>query len=169
MIKKVVVLGVRSSLFHSKVSLTHMFIQATGKVGVQVVHAFPQAGFNVIAVSRSSTSSSSIPPTVQQATVDYSNPESLTALFKNQDAVVEAFNPEVLSSHHKMITDAIVSSGVKHVITPDFSSDTFNSFAHELEIFELKLEAQRYLEERVLGNNLKWAAVITGPLFDWGK
>jgi hypothetical protein len=101
--------------------------------------------------------------------VDYSDPTSLAALFKDQNAVLETFNPEVLSSHHKTITDAIISSGIKHVITPDFSSDTFNPHASELEIFEPKLEAQKYLEERTEGKEVKWTAVITGPLFDWGR
>ena len=48
-----------------------------------------------------------------------------------------------------------------------FSSDTFHVNAPELKIFELKIEAQRLLEESLRGSAITWTAVITGPFIDW--
>jgi hypothetical protein len=62
-----------------------------------------------------------------------------------------------------------MQSGVKHIITPVFSNDTFNVNAPELKIFEPKIEAQRLLEDNLRGSGIRWTAAITGPFFDWGE
>jgi hypothetical protein len=87
--------------------------------------------------------------------------------FFGQDAVVKSFNPSSLSNH-KLITDIAITSEIKHIIIPDFGSDTFNPYAAELEIFAPKLEAQKYLEVNAKRSNTKWTAVIVGPFYDWG-
>lgn len=66
------------------------------------------------------------------------------------------------------ILAAAVAEGVKHIITPDFSSDTFNSHAAELLIFEPKLKAQKELEAIAAKGKLTWTAIIPGAFYDWG-
>jgi hypothetical protein len=100
-------------------------------------------------------------------TIDYTNSESLLVAFKGQDAIVEAFNPAV-SVYQAQILSAAIESGVGHVITPDFSSDTFNPHAEELLIFQPKMAAQQVLNDVASTGKLTWTAVIVGPFFDWG-
>lgn len=117
------------------------------------------------AASRSSESSFQAP--VIPAKVDYSSEDDLIKLFTGQDAVIEAFNP-IGASLQPTIVDAALKAGVKHIITPDFAGDTFNPHVPELLIYQTKVAAQKRLEERVAGTELKWTAIITGAWFDWG-
>jgi hypothetical protein len=61
-------------------------------------------------------------------------------LFAGQGAIAEAFNP-VAARFQINVVEATMQSGVKHIITPDFSSDTFHVNAPELKIFKPKTEA----------------------------
>lgn len=58
---------------------------------------------------------------------------------------------------------------MRHVITPDFSGNTFHPRASELLIFDPKLQAQRELEDIVSRSEgkLSWTAIVTGPWYDW--
>ncbi len=80
--------------------------------------------------------------------------------------IVEAFNPTA-SAFQNNILEAAVRAGVKHVITPDFSSDTFNPYVGELEIFGPKLKAQKLLEALSVERKITWTAIIVGPFYDW--
>ncbi|OZJ04496.1 hypothetical protein BZG36_02669 [Bifiguratus adelaidae] len=115
---------------------------------------------------RSATSGYSFPADVHVATASYDSPESLKQAFTGQDAIVEAFNPAA-AAHQKNIVDAAIQAGVKHIITPDYSSDTFNENAPELHIFEPKIKAQKYLELQAALGSLRWIAIIVGPFYDW--
>ncbi|KAK5999153.1 hypothetical protein PT974_01542 [Cladobotryum mycophilum] len=150
-IKKVIVLG------------------ASGDVGREVVKALLQAAFDVTIALRPQAPSSSganLPRQVHSVTMDYESSVSLEQAFSGQDAIVEAFNPAV-AVHQERIVRAAVATGVQHILTPDFSSDTFNPNVAELMMFEPKLKAQNALEAISKGSSLHWTAVITGPFFDW--
>ncbi|KAL1876348.1 hypothetical protein VTK73DRAFT_9527 [Phialemonium thermophilum] len=60
------------------------------------------------------------------------------------DAVVEAFNPAA-SVYQGVIVRAEIVAGVSHLITPDFSSNTFNE-----NIAELSILSQSYGRKMVL-------------------
>ncbi|KAJ5925573.1 hypothetical protein N7454_008212 [Penicillium verhagenii] len=139
---------------------------ATGNVGRHVVSALLQASFSVTAGGRTLTSMSDLPPEAIKIPVDYGSPESLKQAFSGQDAIIEAFNPKV-AVFQEQIVQAATDAGVRHIITPDFSSDTFNPNVEELLIFEPKLKAQRILESAAEKHGLNWTAIITGPFFDW--
>ena len=144
--------------------------QATGNVGREVVKALIQASFEVTVAQRAA-SSSRLLNTVAEARVhdvDYESSPSLEKAFAGQDAIVEAFNPAV-AIHQERIVRAAISAGVRHLLTPDFSSDTFNPHVEELKIFEPKRRAQAVLESAARGSNLHWTAIIVGPFFDWGR
>lgn len=142
---------------------------ASGNVGRPIVEALIAADFVVTAISRSNANSSTSGPSVKYLTTDYSH-SSLSAIFEGQDTVVCAYNPAAAAAHHKAITDAAIACGIKHIITPDFSSDTFNEHVDELEIFEPKREAQKYLKQKIkeTGSKMRWTAIICGPFWDWG-
>ncbi|KAH8653622.1 ankyrin repeat-containing domain protein [Xylariales sp. PMI_506] len=95
-------------------------------------------------------------------------PNSLVAALESQHAVIEAFNPAA-ASNQGLIIQACIAAGVKHLITPDFSSDTFNPYVNELMIFEPKRQAQLALEEAVgsSAGAISWTAIIVGAWYDW--
>ncbi|CZR69917.1 uncharacterized protein PAC_19817 [Phialocephala subalpina] len=141
---------------------------ASGNVGRPIVGALIASGFDVTAVSRSTINSSTSNLSAKYLTTDYSY-SSLSDVFKNQDAIVCAYNPAAAAAHHKAIAVAALACGIKHLITPDFSSDTFNAHVDELQIFEPKRKAQRYLERKIqdAGSSMHWTAIICGPFWDW--
>ena len=142
--------------------------QATGNVGKPITAALAAAGFTVTAASR--TPGTKFPdPSIIPAVVDYGSVSSLTELFKGQDAIVEAIPPNSLDLQ-STIVDAVLASGtVRHIITPDFAGDTFNENISELPLYVPKVQAQKVLEEKLRGTNVKWSAIITGGWYDWGK
>ncbi|KAK9322292.1 hypothetical protein V1517DRAFT_323962 [Lipomyces orientalis] len=139
---------------------------ASGNVGKPIVSALLQADFTVTVNSSTSSLSDNFFSKVAKVSVDYSSVPSLKEAFTRQDAIVEAFNPNV-SVYQDNIVKAAVEAGVKHIITPDFSSDTFHAAAKELLIFEPKQKAQRLLEAETKNRGVRWTAIITGPFFDW--
>ncbi|KAE9376193.1 NAD(P)-binding protein [Stipitochalara longipes BDJ] len=140
---------------------------ASGSTGVHIVQALIDASFIVTIVRR--PSSSPAPPIISAhyKVADYDSISSLEAAFKDQDAVVESFNPAAAASQNNILA-AAVAAGVKHIITPDFSSDTFNPHAAGLLIFEPKLKAQKELEAVAAEGKLTWTAIIPGAFYDWG-
>lgn len=115
---------------------------------------------------------------VFQSTYFYIEASSINiSAFKAQCHFLHAFNSH---SHLKCISGSLiqirtgkiltaaVAAGVQHIISPDFSSDTFNSHASELYIFEPKLKAQKELEAFAAEGKLTWTAIIPGAFFDWG-
>jgi hypothetical protein len=137
-------------------------------LGQVIVPALLQAEFEVTIVARPGASQHvHTGITVKKAL--YGDLPAMTTALQGQHAVVEAFNPAG-AAHQETIVLAALAAGVSHLITPDFSSDTFNPHADELQIFEPKRQAQQKLEELVSGSNgtLAWTAVIVGGWFDWG-
>ncbi|TDZ31078.1 hypothetical protein C8035_v001463 [Colletotrichum spinosum] len=141
--------------------------QGTGSLGQALIPALLQADFDVTCILRPS-SKSEVPAGVSVKVADYTDIKSLVIALQNHDAVVEAFNPAA-SVHQASIIEAVAAAGVRHIITPDFSGNTFHPRASEALIFNPKLEAQRALERAVAdaGERLFWTAIITGPWMDW--
>ncbi|VUC22974.1 unnamed protein product [Clonostachys rosea] len=140
---------------------------ASGRVGKVVTAALRSAGFSVTAIARPG-SEAAYPQDLAIKRVAYDDFDSLVAVLRGHHAIVEAFNPA--AAHlQTTIVRAALTAGVAHVITPDFSSDTFNPQASELMIFEPKLKAQRELESLTSSPDcpLSWTAIITNPWYDW--
>jgi nucleoside-diphosphate-sugar epimerase len=87
---------------------------------------------------------------------------------RGQDAVIEAFNPSAVPNQRN-IAEAAVAADVKHILTPDFSTDTFNPHVGELLIYDGKKKAQDELETVVKESEgkLSWTAIIVGAWYDW--
>ncbi|KAK1527857.1 hypothetical protein CPAR01_12415 [Colletotrichum paranaense] len=142
-------------------------IGATGALGEVLIPALLQADFEVTCITRPG-SQKSLPAGVHVRSSDYSNVEALTQALGGQEAVVEAVNPAA-ASYQTNILQAASATGVRHIITPDFSGNTFHPNAKDALIFGPKLAAQRELERVVAESNgsLSWTAIITGPWYDW--
>jgi saccharopine dehydrogenase-like NADP-dependent oxidoreductase len=129
--------------------------------------ALAAAGYTVTAASR--TPSPKFPAPIITAVVDYSSVDTLAALFRGQDAVVEAFPPNIVHIQATVVDACLKAGTVKHIITPDFAGDTFSKHITELALYVPKVEAQKVLEEKIKGTNLSWSAIITGAWYDWGE
>ncbi|KAI0478359.1 hypothetical protein F4859DRAFT_513942 [Xylaria cf. heliscus] len=140
---------------------------ASGTLGKVLVSALLQDGFVVTAIGRPNGIPFSHPGVIYKIS-SYNDAACLTTTLENQDAVVEAFNP-VAANDQGVIVQAAIAAGVKHLITPDFSSDTFNPYVDDLMIFEPKRRAQRELEAavRISSGAISWTAVIVGAWYDW--
>ncbi|UKZ72707.1 hypothetical protein TrVFT333_000341 [Trichoderma virens FT-333] len=141
---------------------------ASGNVGKVAVPALLSAGFTVTIIARPE-SASSYPNGVTVKQSSYNDLETLTETLKGQDALVEAFNPAA-AEHQSIIVRAALAAGVRRLITPEFSTDSFSTHAAEIRIFEPKQKAQKELEELTSapGCTLSWTAIIPGAWFDWG-
>ncbi|KAF4997111.1 hypothetical protein FDECE_12188 [Fusarium decemcellulare] len=140
---------------------------ATGPLGKTLVSALLAAGFQVTCVTRPD-SDHVFPDRVIAKSARYTDIRALTTAFENQDAIVEAFNPAA-AVYQASIVEAALAAGVQHIVTPDFSGNTFNRNVSELLIFDTKRRAQRHLESVVAasGNRLSWYAIVVGPWYDW--
>ncbi|OTA08142.1 hypothetical protein A9Z42_0090990 [Trichoderma parareesei] len=141
---------------------------ASGNVGKVAVPALLSAGFVVTVIARPD-STSTYPEGVTIKTSSYNDLDTLTHVLQGQDALVEAFNPAA-AAHQGVIVRAALAAGVKRLITPDFSTDSFSPHAAEVRIFEPKHKAQRELESLTAapGCTLTWTAIVLGAWFDWG-
>ncbi|KAM5343560.1 hypothetical protein ACJ41O_012097 [Fusarium nematophilum] len=146
---------------------TVAILGAAGPLGEVLVPALLAAGFEVTCITRPA-SKSTLPTGVTTKTANYTDTTSLTLALKDQDALVEAFNPAA-AVHQELILQAALAAGVRHIITPDFSGDTFHPLVGELLIFEPKLRAKYQLEGIVAASQgrLSWTAIVVGPWFDW--
>ncbi|KAM6522966.1 hypothetical protein FALCPG4_012573 [Fusarium falciforme] len=142
---------------------------ASGTLGHVLVSALMKAGFVVTAVGRPNGKPTDYSHEIAVKAADYEDASSLAAALQGQHAVVEAFNPAAARSQ-RTIAEAAITAGVTHLITPDFSSDTFNPHVDDILIFEAKKYAQYELEDVVFksGGALTWTAIIVGPWYDWG-
>ncbi|KAK1958530.1 NAD(P)-binding protein [Colletotrichum sublineola] len=139
----------------------------TGALGQALIPALLEAGFDVTCVTRPGSKGEAIPG-VGVTMADYTDIAALTEAFNNHDVVVEAFNP-VGAAHQAPILKATLAAGVRHIITPDFSGNTFHPNAKDILIFAPKLLAQQELERVVAESDgkLTWTAIVTGPWYDW--
>ncbi|KAK2053166.1 NAD(P)-binding protein [Colletotrichum caudatum] len=139
----------------------------TGALGEALIPALLKADFEVTCVTRTGSKHAVLPGVVAK-TADYTDIAALTQAFNDHDAVVEAFNPAG-ATHQARILEAVLAAGVRHIITPDFSGNTFHPNARDIFIFNPKLAAQQELERVVAesGGKLAWTAIVTGPWYDW--
>ncbi|KAI1348736.1 hypothetical protein F5Y01DRAFT_208067 [Xylaria sp. FL0043] len=140
---------------------------ASGTLGRTIVSALLRNGFKVTSIGRPNGKALDHPGVTNKVS-PYDDIATLTEALQNQDAVIEAFNPAA-AVNQSIIVQASLAAGVKHIITPDFSSDTFNPYVGELKIFEPKRQAQRILEAAVESSNgaIAWTAIIVGAWYDW--
>ena len=105
--------------------------------------------------------------------IAYNDLTRLIIALRNQDAVVENFNPAALV-HQRTIVRAALAAGIKHIVTNEFGLDTFHPKIGELPSAQVKVNAQAVLEEELqiaIANGkstpLSWTGIFSGVWYDW--
>ncbi|GAM89094.1 hypothetical protein ANO11243_071290 [Dothideomycetidae sp. 11243] len=143
---------------------TVLVIGPAGNVGKPTVEHLLAKGFTVSGLARDS-SQATLPPGVTHIKTDYSL-ESLKAAFKGQDAVVSTVSAGGFEFQNTII-DAAIAAGVKILLPSEYGTDTSQPRAPELlPLLKVKVETMDYLKSKQ--DQVAWAAIIVGSLFDWG-
>ncbi|TQN64315.1 Isoflavone reductase-like protein IRL, partial [Colletotrichum shisoi] len=145
-------------------------VGASGLVGLRVVEALQEKGFDVTAVSRQS-STATFPPGVAVRRADLSSVESLTAAFAGQDAVVSAISTVavIVPGAQDPLIDAAVAAGVKRFVPSEYGLNTRNLEGEILgDWLKAKTAAVDYVIKKAEANpGFTWTGVGTSLFFDW--
>jgi len=109
---------------------------ATGTVGAPILQALLDANYDVTVLSRPS-STHAFPASVRVATVDYTQPDSLTEAFQGHDALVSAVAIAALDQQ-KHLVDAAIRAGVKRIVPSNFGGDLANPKSQAMPVFAPK-------------------------------
>ena len=138
---------------------------ANGAIGNAVLKQLLNANFTVTALTRPE-SSSTFPPGVKVAKVDYNDIQSLTSALKGQDAVVSTLGWAAILSQ-KLLIDAAISNGVKRIIPSEYGRDPENVASSSLPVFGYKVEVEQYLKQKIQGTSTTYSLVENNEFFDW--
>ncbi|KAF2272910.1 NAD(P)-binding protein, partial [Westerdykella ornata] len=146
-----------------------ILVGASGNLGPIIVKTFarhaPHFNFSIL-TRHDSNSTSTFPANIPVLRADYSSLDSLTAAFKDQDAVVSLVGPAFLAKQ-TILVDAAIAAGVKLFLPSEYGSDTADERLREVvPMFEVKKNIVDYLKQRE--DKISWSAVIVGGFFDWG-
>ncbi|KAF9873929.1 major facilitator superfamily transporter [Colletotrichum karsti] len=145
-------------------------VGASGLVGLRVVRALQEHGFNVTAISRES-STAKFPGGVAVRKADLSSVESLTKALAGQDAVVSAISTVAAVVHGSQdpLIDASVAAGVKRFIPSEYGLNTRNLKGEILGDWLIaKTAAVDYLIKKAEANpSFTWTGIGTSLFFDW--
>ncbi|KAI9712788.1 MAG: hypothetical protein M1820_001410 [Bogoriella megaspora] len=147
---------------------------ASGSLGQVVVPALLESGFIVTIISRPGGRGVAVSSkAVETKEVAYDDLSGLTGALRDQEALVEIFNPAA-SVYQRTIIQAALAAGIEHLITNEFGLDTFNPNITKLPSAQVKVQAQQVLEEELQiaiakGNSspLAWTGIFSGVWYDW--
>ncbi|CAN8096347.1 unnamed protein product [Discula destructiva] len=145
-------------------------VGASGLVGLRVVKALQEKGFEVTAISREGYAAT-FPGRVAVKKADLSSVESLTLAFAGQDAVISAISTVavIVPGAQDPLIDAAVAAGVKRFLPSEYG---LNTRILEGEILgdwlKSKTAAVNYLIKKAEANpGFTWTGVATCLFFDW--
>ncbi|KAK4244972.1 isoflavone reductase [Corynascus novoguineensis] len=144
-------------------------VGASGNLGAPVVQALLEAGFQVTAIARE-TSTSTFPKGVEVRKTDLTSVKSLAKSFSGQDVVILTL-PHSESDKQTLYIDAAVAAGVKRFIPAEWGFNTRPGRLPEpiATIMSSKTRAVDYLIEKTKQHpELTWTGIATGPFLDWG-
>ena len=138
-------------------------------MGQKLVPVLVSKGFDVTVITRETSKSTA---TAQEAqnnvsfkSSDYTL-ESLTNVFKGQDAVVSTIATEDVAVQ-KVIVDAAVAAGVKRILPTQFGGDTSRDDLAEVAPFlQPKKDVVDYIKS-LDSSTLSWTALCTSGWYDW--
>lgn len=144
------------------------FPQASGSLGGPVLNALLKSGkFNVTVVKRPS-SSASFPEKVTVRTADLSSVESVTSVFKGQDAVVSTVGNDGLLGQSVLI-EAAVAANVKRFLPSDFGGDLAIPKTAAVPVFGYKIATHEALRQAAAAKpDFTYSLVVNGAFLDWG-
>ncbi|PGH14486.1 hypothetical protein AJ79_02979 [Helicocarpus griseus UAMH5409] len=141
-----------------------ILIGAGGNLGPAVLAEFLNSNFDVTVLARE-TSTSTYPAGTKVTRSDFSA-QSLTEVFKGQDAVISIVGPTGFAEQNKFV-DAAIAAGVKVFIPSEYGSDTKNPEVLKIApVLAGKRTLVEYLETQQ--DKISWMVVIAGPFADWG-
>ncbi|KAL2881605.1 hypothetical protein SGCOL_003173 [Colletotrichum sp. CLE4] len=145
-------------------------VGASGLVGLRVVKALLDKGFQVTAISRE-TSIATFPSGVAVRKADLSSVESLTAAFAGQDAVISAISTVavIVPGSQDPLIDAAIAAGVKRFIPSEYGLNTRTLEGEILgDWLKSKTAAVDYLIKKTEANpSFTWTGIGTSLFFDW--
>ncbi|TVY81249.1 putative pinoresinol-lariciresinol reductase [Lachnellula suecica] len=142
-------------------------IGASGNVGSPVATALLASGFEVTAITRTS-STATFPAGVTVAKVDLTSLSALTEAFTGQDAVVSTIATEALDAQ-KVLIDAAVAAKVTRFIPSEFGINTREVAGTKIgALLGAKVANVDYLIELAAKHEwFSWTGISTGLFFDW--
>ena len=141
-------------------------MQATGNLGPAILNQLLNAGFEVMVLTRKS-STHSFPSSVTTIPVDYDSLESLTTALKGQEALVSTLGSTAIATQLRLI-EAAANAHVKRFIPSEFGSNTLNEKTRALPVFKDKIAVQDALKKEAVSSGMSYTVICTGPFFDWG-
>jgi hypothetical protein len=145
---------------------------ATGSAGIPIVHALLAGKYQVTALSRpGSNSSSKLPedPNLSIVQVDYNSMPSLTRVLEGHTVVIASLPTETPIGSQNPIIDACIAAGVTRFFPAEFGTDTNNPKSMKLPVFANKIQTLDYLRAKVAMNpTFSYTALCPGVFLDWG-
>lgn len=143
---------------------------ATGNLGLPILHAVLEAGFNVTVLSRVGGNSSKLRPHPKLVVkeVDFNSTDSLVSALEGVEAVVSCLATLAIGSQNPLI-DAAVAVGVNRFIPAEFGMDSQNPFAMSLPVCQPKVATQKYLlAKSEAAPDFTFTGIANGLFLDWG-
>jgi uncharacterized protein YbjT (DUF2867 family) len=138
---------------------------ASGSLGSPLLKALIDAGFEVTALTRAS-SSATFPSEVKVVKVDYDSVEDLTTALSGQDAVVSTVGFAGMLGQ-TILVDAAIAAGVKRIIPSEFGSDPEDPRTRSLPVFGYKVQVEKHIKSKVPGTSTTYTLVANNEFFDW--
>jgi uncharacterized protein YbjT (DUF2867 family) len=133
-----------------------------------VLDALIKSGKFKVTVVKRPSSTATFPASVKVATADLSSVDSVTAAFKNQDAVVSTVGTAGLPGQSVLI-NAAVAAGVKRFLPSDFGCDIANPKTAALPVFGYKIAIHKQLREATAAKpGFTYTLVCNNAFLDWG-
>jgi uncharacterized protein YbjT (DUF2867 family) len=139
-------------------------VGAAGQSGKHITAALlKNPSFNVTALTRG-TDTSAFPPGVTAIPVDYSNPSTLTAALKNQDALIITLAVSAPHDTQSKLIKAAAEAHVPWVLPNEFGGDTDAPASHEIGIGVPKQAARKLIEELGVSS---WVGIVSGFWYEY--
>jgi uncharacterized protein YbjT (DUF2867 family) len=139
---------------------------ATGDLGAPALQALLDAGFQVTALTRKS-STHTFPASVKVAEVNYDSLESLNEAIQGHDALISTITTTAIDQQ-KLLVDAAVATGVKRFIPSEFGCDLHNPKARPLPVYSQKVAIEEYVEQKTKGTATSYTYIFNNIFLDWG-
>ncbi|KAH7104320.1 hypothetical protein BKA62DRAFT_694272 [Auriculariales sp. MPI-PUGE-AT-0066] len=139
-----------------------------GHIGQYIVAALLSAGkVTVTAVTRAD-STSTIPPGVQAAVVDYNDPESLSAALRDQDVLIVTLGGRVPQDTHTKLNEAAARAGVPFIVPNQWGGDSTGrndpDIYKDLPMFAGQPAIQKHISSLGVSS---WIGLATGFWYEW--
>ncbi|KAM0421395.1 hypothetical protein ACHAPT_010749 [Fusarium lateritium] len=139
-----------------------------GSLGVEVLKALVEAGFDVRVLTRQAGKvPSAFASQVKEVVVDYTDPASLKSALEGVDAAVSTLGAPAVGDAQRALVDAALDAGVQRFIPSNFGCDQQNPLTRQLPVFAEKVKTEDYLVEKAT-SSLSYTFIYNNLFLDWG-